>query len=88
MEGDILLAISTSGNSPNILTAVKAASDQGIYTVGLTGGDGGKLKGLSDSCLVVKSDQTARIQETHNFVGHIVCKLVDYILFQQGVQDE
>lgn len=88
VEGDILLAISTSGNSPNILAAVKAASAQGIYTVGLTGGDGGKLKGLTDSCLIVQSEQTPTIQETHIFAGHIVCKLVDYILFQQEIPDE
>lgn len=88
VEGDILLAISTSGNSPNILNAVKAASTQGIYTVGLTGGDGGKVKELTDSCLIVKSDQTARIQESHGFVLHVVCKLVDYILFQQEIPDE
>lgn len=88
VEGDILLAISTSGNSPNVLAAAKAASSQGIYAVGLTGGDGGKLKGLCDSCLIVESDQTARIQETHNLVGHIICKLVDYILFQQEMPEE
>ena len=88
VEGDILLAISTSGNSPNILSAVDSAVAMGIYTVGLTGCDGGKLKGLADSCLIVKNDKPARIQETHIFVGHLVCKLVDYILFQQGIQDD
>ncbi len=87
VEGDILLAISTSGSSPNILAAAEAAENQGIYVAGLTGRDGGKLKEVADSCLVVKSDSTARVQETHILTGHIICKLVDYILFQQGVPD-
>jgi len=88
VEGDILLAISTSGNSPNILSAAEAARRQGIYVAGLAGGDGGKLEGLADSTLIVKSDSTARIQETHILVGHILCQLVDYILFQKGVTDK
>jgi D-sedoheptulose 7-phosphate isomerase len=88
MEGDILLALSTSGNSPNILAAVEAAKALGIYVVGLTGGDGGKLESLADSALVVKSKSTPRIQETHIFVGHMICQLVDYLLFQQNGLDE
>lgn len=82
MEGDVLLAISTSGNSPNVLLAVKDAQARGIYTAGLTGGDGGKLVDLADMALVVDSKVTARIQETHILAGHIVCQLVDHILFQ------
>jgi D-sedoheptulose 7-phosphate isomerase len=88
MEGDILLAISTSGNSANVLSAVEAAKNQGIFTVGLTGGDGGKLATLVELALMVKSDSPPRIQETHILVGHIICQLVDYLLFQQGVPDE
>lgn len=88
VEGDILLAMTTSGNSPNILAAAKAARNHGIYVVGLTGGDGGELERIADSTLVVKSESTARVQETHILVGHILCQLVDYILFQQGVTDE
>ena len=88
MEGDILLTLSTSGNSANILTAVKAARNQGIYTVGLTGGDGGKLASLVDMALVVQNPSTPRIQETHILAGHIICQLVDYILFQQDVQED
>jgi D-sedoheptulose 7-phosphate isomerase len=88
MEGDILLAISTSGNSANVLSAVEAAKNQGIFTVGLTGGDGGKLATLAELALVVKSDSPPRIQETHILVGHIICQLVDYLLFQQGIPDE
>jgi D-sedoheptulose 7-phosphate isomerase len=87
LEGDILMAISTSGNSPNILSAAKAAKDTGIYVVGLSGNDGGKLKGLVDSSLIVNSASTARIQEAHILAGHIICKLVDYILFQKDIPE-
>ena len=85
VEGDVLLAISTSGNSMNVIEAVKAAKSLGIFTVGLTGGEGGQLASLVDLSLVVKSRVTGRIQETHILLGHIICELVDYILFQQGV---
>jgi D-sedoheptulose 7-phosphate isomerase len=88
VEGDVLLAISTSGNSTNVTEAVKAAKSLGIFTVGLTGGEGGQLASLVDLSLVVKSSVTGRIQETHILVGHIICELVDYILFQQGVPKE
>jgi D-sedoheptulose 7-phosphate isomerase len=88
MEGDILLIISTSGNSKNILEAARTASNRGIYVVGLTGGKGGKLAGVADSALIVQSDSTPRVQETHVIVGHIICQLVDYILFQQGIPEE
>ena len=88
IEGDILLVISTSGKSANILSAVKAAKNLGIYTVGLTGDTGGKLVGLADMVLIVKNNTTPRIQETHILVGHIICELVDYILFQKGIKDE
>ena len=56
--------------------------------VGLTGGNGGRLVNLVDLALMVKSNSTPRIQETHILVGHIICQLVDYILFQQGIVDE
>ena len=88
MEGDVLLAISTSGNSKNLLLAVKDAKRQGIHTVGLLGKDGGKLAGMVDMALVVKADNTARIQEAHILAGHILCHLVDYILFQRHLSDE
>lgn len=88
VEGDVLLAISTSGNSTNVIEAVKAAKSLGIFTVGLTGGEGGQLASLVDLSLVVKSAVTGRIQETHILVGHIICELVDYILFQQGIPEE
>ncbi|MBW1783554.1 MAG: SIS domain-containing protein [Deltaproteobacteria bacterium] len=88
VEGDVLLAISTSGKSKNILSAVEAANKQGIYTVGLLGGDGGKLLGRVDMALTVKSDVTARIQEAHLLLEHIICHLVDYILFQKHLESE
>jgi len=87
VEGDILLAITTSGNSPNIIEAAKAARSQGIHVAGLTGGEGGKLVELADEILVVQSEATPRIQEAHILAGHIICQLVDYILFQQGTKE-
>jgi D-sedoheptulose 7-phosphate isomerase len=86
--GDVLIAISTSGNSVNVLNAVETARAQDMYVFGLTGGDGGKLHDVSDSCIIVQSKSTARIQETHILIGHIICKLVDYILFQQGIGED
>ncbi|MDP6178366.1 MAG: D-sedoheptulose 7-phosphate isomerase [Desulfatiglandales bacterium] len=88
MEGDILLALSTSGNSVNVISAVNAAKSRGIYTAGLTGGDGGQLASLVDMVLLVKSSSTPRIQETHILVGHIIRQLVDYILFQKGIPNK
>jgi D-sedoheptulose 7-phosphate isomerase len=85
VEGDVLLALSTSGNSANVLKAVETARNKEIFTVGLTGGDGGKLADLVDISMVVKSHTTPRIQEAHILAGHIICELVDYILFQQGI---
>lgn len=87
VEGDVLLAISTSGNSVNVIEAVKAAKKLAIFTVGLTGGNGGELARHVDMSLTVRSDITGRIQETHILAGHIICELVDYILFQQGIPE-
>jgi D-sedoheptulose 7-phosphate isomerase len=75
--GDVLIAISTSGNSPNVLQAVEAARRLGVATVGLAGRDGGALRGASDLCIVAPHDETARIQELHITVGHILCDLVE-----------
>jgi D-sedoheptulose 7-phosphate isomerase len=88
MEGDVLLAITTSGNSGNVISAVKAARALGIYTVAFTGADGGRVRSLADMALVVKSNTTARIQEAHSLAGHIICQLVDYLLFQDGVKED
>jgi D-sedoheptulose 7-phosphate isomerase len=81
-EGDVLLAITTSGNSPNVLAAAEAARERGMKVVGLLGRDGGRVRALCDLALVVESDDTQRIQETHNLVGHVLCDLVERMLFQ------
>ncbi len=80
-EGDIAIGISTSGNSPNIIKAIEAAKAQGILTVGFTGKDGGKVAEMVDMLFNVESKTTARIQETHITLGHVICELVDQILF-------
>jgi D-sedoheptulose 7-phosphate isomerase len=76
-SGDILVGISTSGNSENILTAFKAAKKLGVLTLGLTGKNGGKLKDIADHCLIVTSESTARIQEAHILIGHILCEIIE-----------
>lgn len=86
-EGDVLLAISTSGDSKNVILAVKVARDMGIKTIGLTGKSGGKMAKMVDVLLNVDSDVTARIQEVHITAGHTICELVDHILFQQAAKD-
>lgn len=73
---DVFIPISTSGNSPNVLAAVKTARELGIATVGLAGETGGKMKSLCD-CICVPSKETARIQECHILIGHILCGLVE-----------
>ena len=75
--GDALLAISTSGNSPNVVKAAEVARDAGIRVVGLLGRDGGRLKSLSDVAIVVPSASTARIQEVHLLVIHTLCGLIE-----------
>lgn len=76
-RGDVLIAISTSGNSPSIVRAAQAARDMDLITIGMTGAEGGKLKSLCDRCLCVPSTITARIQEVHILLGHILCELVE-----------
>jgi len=81
-RGDVALAISTSGRSPNVLRAVDACREVGVETIGLTGGDGGTLQGQVHLCLRVSaSTHPARIQETHILIGHVLCELVDRRLF-------
>ena len=75
--GDVLIAISTSGNSPSILEAVATAKALGATTLGLTGKSGGELKAAVDCALVVPSSTTARIQEMHILVGHLLCELIE-----------
>lgn len=80
--GDIAWGISTSGNSANVLEGVKAAKDLEMYTLGMTG-SGGQLAKLTDLVFTVGSDSTARIQETHITIAHILCELVDRILYPE-----
>jgi len=80
VKGDILLAISTSGNSKNIISAVKTAKAKGLYTIGLLGGDGGKILPLVDLPILVESNEIPRIQEVHIMAGHLICELVEHIL--------
>jgi D-sedoheptulose 7-phosphate isomerase len=80
-RGDVLLLITTSGNSPNVLAAAEAARAKGMSVVGMLGRDGGRARALCDLALVVESDDTQRIQETHNLIGHILCDLVERALF-------
>lgn len=76
-KGDVVFGISTSGNSPNVLNAIKRAKKIGCKTIGLTGKDGGKLKDLCDISIVVPSDNTPRIQEAHITIIHILCDILD-----------
>ena len=81
-EGDIALAISTSGNSPNVLAALSVCRQLNIRTIGLTGGSGGKMAALVDYCLSASEGKNSpRIQETHILVGHVICEIVDQQLF-------
>ncbi len=75
--GDVLVAISTSGNSENVLRAVQAVKSKGVRCIGLLGRDGGRLKALCDLSLVIPSQDTARIQEMHITLGHILCDLLE-----------
>jgi D-sedoheptulose 7-phosphate isomerase len=75
--GDVALAISTSGRSPNVLSGVQVAGDLGMTTIGLTGGDDGELAGAVDLCLRVPAQATARIQESHILIAHVICDLVE-----------
>ncbi len=80
-EGDLLVALSTSGTSPNVVAAVEAAKELGIGTAGLTGQGGGRLAELCDICLRVPADETARIQEGYMVLAHTACELVEKSLF-------
>ena len=76
-EGDVLIAISTSGNSANVVKAIKTAKEKGIYVIALTGENGGILAKESDLCLAVPSQVTARIQEMHIMIIHMICEIAE-----------
>jgi D-sedoheptulose 7-phosphate isomerase len=81
--GDVAIAISTSGNSTNVLRGVSTANKGDLYTIGMTGRSGGKLRSLVKDCLCVPSDDTPRIQECHTLIGHILSQIVEQELFGQ-----
>ena len=85
---DLVIGISTSGNSPNVLEGVKLAKLRGIKTIGLTGRDGGKLKTMADIAIRVPSDDVGLIQEAHSAIGHIICVVVEEMLFGERGFDE
>jgi len=84
-DGDIFIGISTSGNSKNIIKAFEVAKNKNITTVALTGRDGGEMAKMADIALVVPSDSTPRIQESHILIGHIICDIIEKEIFGEGV---
>jgi len=82
---DVLVGLSTSGNSKNVIRAFRAARDNSLITMGLTGRDGGKMAALSDILINVPEESTALVQEIHITVGHLLCGLADYFLFQNAL---
>jgi len=85
VEGDIFFGISTSGNSQNIVNAFESAKAKGIMTVALVGRDGGKMGQMADIAIIVPSNATPRIQESHILIGHIICDVIEKELFGDGV---
>jgi len=83
-KGDVFIGISTSGNSLNIIEAFITAKEKGITTVALTGRDGGEMAKMADIALVVPSNSTPRIQESHILIGHILCDLIEQEIFPRG----
>ena len=84
-EGDLFIGISTSGNSENIINAFHSAKEKNIMTVALVGKDGGAMAKMADIALVVPSNSTPRIQESHILIGHIICDIIEKEIFGDGV---
>ena len=84
-NGDIFIGISTSGNSKNIINAFEVAKEKNIFTVALVGKDGGEMARLADIALVIPSNSTPRIQESHILIGHILCDIIEKEIFGDGV---
>lgn len=82
-KGDVLIGLSTSGNSLNIINAMKIAREKGVIVIALTGSTGGKMKKFADILLNVPSNDTPRIQESHILIGHIICELVEKNIFSK-----
>jgi D-sedoheptulose 7-phosphate isomerase len=75
--GDVLIGLSTSGDSTNVVMALRVGREKGLYCIGLTGADGGSMRALCDVCFCVPSQDTPRVQEVHITVGHIMCELIE-----------
>jgi len=84
VKGDMFIGISTSGNSANVIEAIKECKEKGIITVGLTGEKGGKMAEMCDFCIKVPSNETPRVQEVHILIGHIICAVVEEAIFGKG----
>lgn len=85
-DGDVLIGISTSGNSKNIMNAMSVANEIGMKTIAMTGLSGGTLKDVANICIRVPSEDTPRIQEAHITIGHIICEIVERELFPEGAR--
>lgn len=85
-DGDVFIGISTSGNSQNIINAFESAKKKNITTVALVGKDGGQMAKMADIALIVPSNQTPRIQESHILIGHILCDIIEKEIFADGVK--
>jgi D-sedoheptulose 7-phosphate isomerase len=81
--GDVLIGISTSGNSKNVIKAIEVANEKGMITIGMTGKTGGKMKEICKYLINVPSTDTPRIQEAHIMIGHIICEIVEKVLFEK-----
>lgn len=84
IKGDVLVGLSTSGNSKNIINAFEAAKEKEMLTIAFTGDTGGELKGLADHLINVPSNDTPRIQESHIMLGHIICQLTEELYFENN----
>lgn len=82
-KGDVLFAFSTSGNSENILNLVEKAKDMNIFTIGLTGGAGGRMKDLCNLVLTIPSQETSKIQEAHMMLGHLICEQIETHFYEK-----
>jgi len=80
-DKDVVIGLSTSGNSMNVIRGIEQAKKNKSFTIALTGNDGGKIKDVADLSIIVPSDNTARIQEAHITIGHILCHLIEKNLF-------
>jgi len=80
VPGDVAVGISTSGNSKNVIEAIRSARKLGLYTIGMTGASGGQMRDLVDALIAVPSDETPRIQECHILVGHALCDVVEHAM--------